>query len=400
MSRSYGASAIRCCGVKKWLSYRNEANPQDWPVAQSAPVVGRRTRKQLGVNEMNANSLLMVTSLCLLQSGLVTARGESKSERPPQQASSFSELTVSGRQHCLLVDKGGKPKRVAASFELKPYHRYVIRVSGEARIASGDALSLHCMFPDDENGQRLRQRAVRSGESFTFTTADYSDSFYGFVLNHSAAGKVQGEFLLRIESCPLVHFDSGRLSSKAGRLLNINFGRAPMGATCGSVLGGDYDYWNLVDHGELNRDRLRWGDGSISDVSISVSPNDGEWGIAGHTGVYHAYICHNARNVDVSVTINNLPAGKYNAYVMAHGDSPDQNASVEILSEDNVYSGESTVGDGSADYRSHELTPGCQYVQYKIQVVADQPVVITSRRAASSLAMLNAIQLYRIKPGK
>ena len=116
--------------------------------------------------------------------------------------------------------------------------------------------------------------------------------------------------------------------------------------------------------------------------------------------MYHAYIYHNARNVDVSVTINNLPAGKYNAYVMAHGDSPDQNASVEILSEDNVYSGESTVGDGSADYRSHELTPGCQYVQYKIQVVADQPVVITSRRAASSLAMLNAIQLYRIKPGK
>ena len=97
------------------------------------------------------------------------------------------------------------------------------------------------------------------------------------------------------------------------------------------------------------------------------------------------------------MTLRYLPAGQYDVLVYAHGDAPDQNAEIEILSADKLYSGKSTLNDGTWDFRSRSFADGNQYVKYRIDVTPDSPVVITSKRAGSSLSMLNAIQFKRLK---
>ncbi|MBD3673694.1 MAG: hypothetical protein HUJ26_09245 [Planctomycetaceae bacterium] len=189
----------------------------------------------------------------------------------------------------------------------------------------------------------------------------------------------------------------GKHSAAANRILNINFGRNPGNMIFDGVVGGPYDYWTLVDVGERRKDALKLADGTETDVTMELSENDGEWGIAGHAGVYHAYLYHNCRCVDLSVRFQHLAAGLYEVYVFAHGDAPDQNAKIVIKSAGTKYSGRNTVNDGTMRYKSHDLQEGVQYVKYTVAVEAGKPVTITSKRDGSTLSMLNAIQFKRVE---
>lgn len=189
----------------------------------------------------------------------------------------------------------------------------------------------------------------------------------------------------------------GKLSADANRILNINFGRHPGNMIFDGVVGGPYDHWTLVDVGERRKDALQLADGTETDVTMELSENDGEWGIAGHAGVYHAYLYHNCRCVDLSAKFDQLAAGMYDVYVFAHGDAPDQNANIVIESAGTTYSGRKTVNDGTQRYKSHDLQEGVQYVKYTIAVEAGKPVTITSKRDGSTLSMFNAIQFKRLE---
>ncbi|MEZ5941528.1 MAG: hypothetical protein R3C18_09065 [Planctomycetaceae bacterium] len=190
---------------------------------------------------------------------------------------------------------------------------------------------------------------------------------------------------------------TGKPSKGARNILNINFGMAPKDSVPNGVVGGPHDTWTLVDVGETSKVGLPMADGTSTDIELELSENDGVWGIPGESDVYHAYLYHNSRNVDLSVTLRDLPEGIYEVYVLAHGDAPDQNSAVEIQSAGTHYSGRSTLNDGTYDYRSRELTEGNQYVKYTIEVATGEPVVITSKRDGSTLSMLNAIQLKKLK---
>jgi hypothetical protein len=120
------------------------------------------------------------------------------------------------------------------------------------------------------------------------------------------------------------------------------------------------------------------------------------WGIPGHMGVYHAYLYHNCRCVDMSLTFRKLPPGIYDVYVFAHGDAPNQNAAIEVQSGPVKLSGKSTLNDGTWDYRSREYEEGNQFVHYLVEVTEAAPLVITSRRDGSNLSMFNAVQLKRV----
>jgi len=182
-------------------------------------------------------------------------------------------------------------------------------------------------------------------------------------------------------------------SKHAGRILNINFGMAPVDSPPRGAIGGNGDAWTLVDVRETTKSGLPMADGTPTDVVLQLSENDGEWGIPGSFDVYHA----NCRCVDLSVTLTYLPAGVYEAYVFAHGDAPDQNALIEIESAGTTYTGRKTLNDGSHRYRSREYEEGNQYVKYTIEVTDGSPVVITSKRDGSTLSMFNAIQLKRLR---
>lgn len=186
-------------------------------------------------------------------------------------------------------------------------------------------------------------------------------------------------------------------SKHADRILNINFGMAPVDSRPRGAIGGPGDQWTLVDVRETTKSGLPMADGTPTDIVLQLSENDGEWGIPGTFDVYHAYLYHNCRCVDLSVKLTYLPAGIYEAYVFAHGDAPDQNALIEIKSAGTTYTGQKTLNDGSHRYRSRDYEQGNQYVKYTIEVKNGSPVVITSKRDGSSLSMFNAIQLKRLR---
>ena len=137
--------------------------------------------------------------------------------------------------------------------------------------------------------------------------------------------------------------------------------------------------------------------GKATDIVLQLSENDGEWGIPGPVDVYHAYVYHNCRCVDLSVTLSYLPEGIYEVYVFAHGDAPEQNAMIEIESGGTKYTGRKTLNDGSHHYRSRDFEEGNQYVKYTIEVKNGSPVVITSKWDGSTLSMFNAIQLKQLR---
>ncbi len=178
--------------------------------------------------------------------------------------------------------------------------------------------------------------------------------------------------------------------------LSITFAHDPGRGHYDGVMGEPADTWNLIDVGTREAAGLRTADGEMTDVVAEVSENDGEWGISGQSGVFHGYIYHNCRCVDLTLSLRYLPAGVYEVYVLAHGDAPDQNAAIEIESAGVTSTGKSTLNNGTWKFRDGKLTEGNQYVRYVVEVKGGSPLVIRSQRDGSSYAMLNAIQLRRL----
>ncbi len=178
--------------------------------------------------------------------------------------------------------------------------------------------------------------------------------------------------------------------------LNVVFGLDPGKGNYDGVVGKADDTWNLLDVGQTAIKELRSHAGAKTPVSLQVSENDGEWGIPDHAGVFHAYIYHNSRRVDLQAKFNGLPTGQYRVYVYAHGDAPDQNAEVELAVGAESLGSKSTLNDGSWKFRSKTFTEGVQFVSFEVSITDSEPIQITSKRAGSSYSMFNAIQIVRI----
>jgi hypothetical protein len=178
--------------------------------------------------------------------------------------------------------------------------------------------------------------------------------------------------------------------------LNVVFGLDPGKGNYDGVVGSPNDTWNLLDVGQTSIKKLRSRTGSETPVGLLVSENDGEWGIKDHAGVFHAYIYHNSRTVDLQATFTGLASGQYKIYVYAHGDAPDQNAKVELAVGSKICGSKSTLNDGSWKFRSKTFTEGVQYVSFEFAVMDSEPVKVISRRAGSTYSMFNAIQIVRL----
>lgn len=197
--------------------------------------------------------------------------------------------------------------------------------------------------------------------------------------------------------CRLAEADEkpGKLN-RTPTAINVVFGFDPGKGKYDGVSGRPDDTWNLLDVRQTSIKNLRGHGGRETPVRLSVSENDGEWGIKDHAGIYHAYIYHNSRSVDLKATFDHLPSGFYRVYVYAHGDAPDQNANVEIAVGDKVIASKATANDGTWKFRSKEFAEGVQFVSFEIVVRDSKPVQITSKRAGSTYSMLNAIQIVRL----
>lgn len=195
---------------------------------------------------------------------------------------------------------------------------------------------------------------------------------------------------LLVTACLPSTVQAGRQSKAA---VNVVFGRDPGPGRYDGVVGKAKDTWNLVDVGVTELKTLKDKKGRKTQVRLTISDNDGEWGIKDHTGVYHAYIYHNSRNVDLQTVFHGLPPGRHKIYVYAHGDAPNQNAEIQLAVGKEIYGTKATLNNGSWDFRSPKLAEGNQYVSFEFVVEHNEPVRVTSFRAGSSYSMFNAIQI-------
>ena len=345
--------------------------------------------------ERDIMCIKLITCVSLIAVAVSTVEGET--------------LIVDAQDHCVFMRERQRPQDHAATIQLKPNTRYKVSVTGEAWMSDHTNSAADPFYgvtivycTNEQDGFADRMKVARPGDKLSFVTPRKGgeDIFLSaFFIDYWKESPNHGQYKLTIESQSAQPKSTKppRTSRQASQRLNIYFGTMLDGFEYDAALGSSGDTWNHLRCREEYKIGLQFADGSASDVDLSLSANDGVWGITGHGGVYHAYLYHNARNVDLAATLRYLPAGKYDVLVYAHGDAPDQNAAIEILSANKLYSGKSTLNDGTWDFRNRELTEGNQYVKYRIDVTPDAPVVITSKRAGSSLSMFNAIQFKKVK---
>lgn len=316
------------------------------------------------------------------------------------------DVVVNAVENCIFMNQVQNPAEKALQRPLKADHHYTIRVEGDAWLSEhqGDKADpvpgMILLYPTNEQDCYATQmKVVKPGEELIFETPKkQSEHLFlsAFFIDYWPESQNRGSYTLKVATYSKHPAPRGKPSAEAGMILNVNFGRHPGNMIFDGVVGGPYDHWTLVDVGERRKDALQLADGTETDVTMELSENDGEWGIAGHAGVYHAYLYHNCRCVDLSAKFEHLAAGMYDVYVFAHGDAPDQNANIVIESAGTTYSGRKTVNDETQRYKSHDLQEGVQYVKYTIAVEAGKPVTITSKRDGSTLSMFNAIQFKRL----
>ena len=194
------------------------------------------------------------------------------------------------------------------------------------------------------------------------------------------------------------HANAKERLGKSG--VNIVFGLDPGTGNYDGVTGKPTHSWNHIDVGMQKLKALTDTKGRKTSINLSMSANDGEWGITGHKGVFHAYLYHNSRGVDLSVNFDGITPGRYRIHVYAHGDAPDQNASIELKVGSESYGRQSTLNDGTWDFRSLKLKEGNQYVTFDFDVTKNESVSVTSHRDGSSYSMFNAIQIVPLSKKK
>ena len=179
--------------------------------------------------------------------------------------------------------------------------------------------------------------------------------------------------------------------------INVVFGLDPGTGKYDGVVGKPKHTWNLVGVGMTRLNALKNSKGKTTPITLSMSENDGEWGIKGHEGVFHAYLYHNSRNVDLQIAFDGLPTGAYRIYVYAHGDHPDQNANIELEVGNESYGKKKTLQDGSWRFRSKDMQEGNQFVTFEFTVEDNDQLRVTSHRDGSTYSMFNAIQIVPLK---
>ena len=186
--------------------------------------------------------------------------------------------------------------------------------------------------------------------------------------------------------------DKGKAPAE-DRTFHLVFGHDPGPGKYDGVVGTRKDRWNFVKVGTKEIQGLPTASGDKSKVRLELSENNGCWGIPQHGGIFHAYLYHQNRAVDLQTTFHELPNGRYAVYVFAHGDDPKQNARIAVSVGDKEYGSKATSNDGTWDFRSQQFTEGVQYVKFEATVKDGKPLRIVSHRDGSDYSMFNAIQV-------
>jgi hypothetical protein len=182
-------------------------------------------------------------------------------------------------------------------------------------------------------------------------------------------------------------------------LINVNFGgNTKSGA---AVVGSTGDNWNSYvypNNTDVTVPNLVWNVGSTpSPVSLRVQNGPGQWGFTTTDPMYWTYIYPQSGG-NITLTINNLPAGDYDLYVYGHGGAANQNSTF-TLSVNQVAIGQYSTLNSPDWQQSSTWIPNLQYVKFSnVHVNAGQVASLVVSPNASTYAVINGLQISAYNP--
>lgn len=301
-----------------------------------------------------------------------------------EEANRFQTIDFSNSMVIAIVDKTGQKTSgigvdtVFIDDEIVFFDYHWIPGSQKRRKQSPENVFGFFVMPRNVQQLKIRRFKIRQGDDPEFTMVASLPAIDG---GTETRGESMGE---------------ARSRQTKSRSLNITFAGDPGNGQHDGVWGMPGDAWNLVSMGTTEKGTLRYADMTVSPVRMRISNHDGAWGVRGHSGIFHSYIYHNCQCVDLEATFLDMPAGRYRALVYAHGDAPNQNASIELVVGDRRLGRKATANDGSWEFREPAFKEGVHYVKFAFDVKQGDDVTFISHRDGSAYSIFNAIQ---IEPG-
>ncbi|HEX7859480.1 MAG TPA: immunoglobulin domain-containing protein [Verrucomicrobiae bacterium] len=199
------------------------------------------------------------------------------------------------------------------------------------------------------------------------------------------------EVYTRIEA-PLLNIDFG---SHQNPVFTTNVGPSAFGRNLD-------DRWNLYSRDDGNfgwrsdgvLTDLVWSDGTNSNIQIEVSNGAGAWYTDPLDPMFQSYLYPLSREGNISANVANLPAGKYDLVVYAHGAIPGENGVISLATDSADYG--TQTNSAAADWNPGYWTNGSQYIVFtNVTVAAGETLEITSGPGVSGLSVINGVQLIQ-----
>lgn len=171
-------------------------------------------------------------------------------------------------------------------------------------------------------------------------------------------------------------------------LINVDFAADPNNPKSGGAAFGQAgDYWNPMLCGQTTLNNLEWANQSPSSVGLTLSATaTGCWGLGSSDSMYNGYT-YPGPGQNMTVTLNNLPAGLYDLYVYG-------------------YDGNYEVATGGANYgpsltRDWPISnppvwqEGRQYARFWSVGIAGagQPLTLTVQPGVDGYAVISGMQI-------
>jgi hypothetical protein len=165
------------------------------------------------------------------------------------------------------------------------------------------------------------------------------------------------------------------------------------------------DYWNGVSRdGTSDTDWLTYralndltnANRTVTGVGLAITNAPGAWGNGVADAMYSTYL-YPFNGGNITVTLTNLPAGRYDIYVYGHGSvqggMTGLNGVYQLSSGTNNYGTQSTATTGT-NWDTTNWQAGQQYVLFSgVTVIAGQAVVLTCLPGAGGEALISGMQI-------
>jgi len=192
-------------------------------------------------------------------------------------------------------------------------------------------------------------------------------------------------------------------------LMNVDFGpltgpsqKAGPAAT-GQTSADFWNYYSRDDgnggyrtYGELAN--MKWADGKVSDVGLSVANAPGSWGNGAADPMYN-YFVYPLGPGNITMVLTHLPSGSYDFYLYGHGDRENQSGVYQLSSGNQDEGTQSTAASGDG-WKSSTWRLGQQYVVFRnVPVARNEPVTITALQSPAGIALIAGMQIAQHQRG-